>query len=238
MPGALTDWEEGQRVPDEANGYVPLSKEQKNYPAPHRSSVRKAHRPTCQVVVEQRKPPPFLKTRDINMPSFPSKEVYNRHTTEKQPAETAEASQVVQQSGTDTTSSMNAPTLPADKDNAEISEKQEGAEKYLSLSADNRDNGISERISPDFNGTEVEENGRLGEAADRYRSGGTPSREDARGAGSPLSREEEERIGERYAKVGILRWIVDAGCAIAITKSEGPFLRHNGPIPLTASPPP
>ena len=125
-----------------------------------------------------------------------------------------------------------------DKDNADISEKQEGAEKYLSLSADNRNNGISERISTDFNGTEVEENGRLGEAAGRYRSGGTPSREDARGTGSPLSREEEERIGERYAKVGILRWIVDAGCAIAITEKRGTFLRHNGPIPLTASPPP
>lgn len=43
-------------------------------------------------------------------------EVYNRHTTGKQPAETAGASQSEQQSGTDTPSRMNAPTLPVYKD--------------------------------------------------------------------------------------------------------------------------
>ena len=63
------------------------------------------------------------------------KEVYNRHATEKQPAETAEASQNVQQSGTDTVSSMNAPTLPSDKSNEKVADlKTEGRAKgYLRL---------------------------------------------------------------------------------------------------------
>ena len=57
-----------------------------------------------------------------------NKEVYNRHTTAKQPAETVEASQDAEQGGTQTSSSMNAPTLSESKDteNSETeSEKQE-----------------------------------------------------------------------------------------------------------------
>lgn len=54
--------------------------------------------------------------------------MYNRHTTAKQPAETVEASQDAEQGGTQTSSSMNAPTLSEVKDteNSETeSEKQE-----------------------------------------------------------------------------------------------------------------
>ncbi len=56
------------------------------------------------------------------------KEVYNRHTTAKQPAETVEASQDAEQGGTQISSSMNAPTLSDGKDtqNSETEiEKQE-----------------------------------------------------------------------------------------------------------------
>ena len=43
------------------------------------------------------------------------KEVYNRHTTVKQSAETAETSQADEHSGTQSTSRMNVPTTSADK---------------------------------------------------------------------------------------------------------------------------
>lgn len=46
------------------------------------------------------------------------KEVYNRHTTAKQPTETAEASQNTEQSGTQVFSSMNTSTTSSGKDNA------------------------------------------------------------------------------------------------------------------------
>ena len=54
------------------------------------------------------------------------KEVYNRHTTAKQPTETVEASQDTEQSGTQATSSMNAPTTSSvSEDTNIVPEKQE-----------------------------------------------------------------------------------------------------------------
>lgn len=58
------------------------------------------------------------------------KEVYNRHTTDKQFVETAEASQVAEQSDTQTTSSMNAPTTSSDsKDSDSVESTMESDEK-------------------------------------------------------------------------------------------------------------
>ena len=56
------------------------------------------------------------------------KEVYNRHTTVKQSAETAETSQADEHSGTQSTSRMNVPTTSADK-GSEISEEKQGKEQ-------------------------------------------------------------------------------------------------------------
>lgn len=52
------------------------------------------------------------------------REVYNRHTTAKQSAETAEASLSGEQSGTTPSTSMNAPTSSAGKDNASSANEQ------------------------------------------------------------------------------------------------------------------
>jgi hypothetical protein len=58
------------------------------------------------------------------------KEVYNRHTTAKQPTETVEASQDAEQSGTQATSSMNAPTTSsASEDRNSVSNPQENTQK-------------------------------------------------------------------------------------------------------------
>ena len=56
------------------------------------------------------------------------KEVYNRHTTVKQSAETAETSQADEHSGTQSTSRMNVPTTSIDK-GSEISEEKQGKEQ-------------------------------------------------------------------------------------------------------------
>ena len=65
-------------------------------------------------------------------------EVYNRHTTAKQPTETVEASQDAEQSGTQATSSMNAPTTSsASEDRNSVSNSQENAQK----SGENAENG-------------------------------------------------------------------------------------------------
>lgn len=65
-------------------------------------------------------------------------EAYNRHTTDKQSAETVEVSQDKEQSGTDLTSSMITPTTSSGKDNINLSNKQakqtELSENVLSLS--------------------------------------------------------------------------------------------------------
>ena len=53
------------------------------------------------------------------------KEVYNRHTTVKQSAETAETSQADEHSGTQSTSRMNVPTTSADKGSENPEKKQE-----------------------------------------------------------------------------------------------------------------
>ena len=53
------------------------------------------------------------------------KEVYNRHTTVKQSAETAETSQADEHSGTQSTSRMNVPTTSADKGSEKPEKKQE-----------------------------------------------------------------------------------------------------------------
>ena len=53
------------------------------------------------------------------------KEVYNRHTTVKQSAETAETSQADEHSGTQSTSRMNVPTTSADKGSEKAEKKQE-----------------------------------------------------------------------------------------------------------------
>ena len=57
------------------------------------------------------------------------KEVYNRHTTDKQSAETAEASLSGEQSGTTPSTSMNAPTSSADKGTTISKTSKEEAEK-------------------------------------------------------------------------------------------------------------
>lgn len=54
-----------------------------------------------------------------------NKEVYNRHTTEKQSAETAGTSQGAEQSGTQASSRMNVPTSSLDKDSNSSSESGE-----------------------------------------------------------------------------------------------------------------
>ena len=53
------------------------------------------------------------------------KEVYNRHTTVKQSAETAETSQADEHSGTQSTSRMNVPTTSTDKSSEKAEKKQE-----------------------------------------------------------------------------------------------------------------
>ena len=53
------------------------------------------------------------------------KEVYNRHTTVKQSAETAETSQANEHSGTQSTSRMNVPTTSIDKGSKKAEKKQE-----------------------------------------------------------------------------------------------------------------
>ena len=53
------------------------------------------------------------------------KEVYNRHTTVKQSAETAETSQADEHSGTQSTSRMNVPTTSTDKGSEKPEKKQE-----------------------------------------------------------------------------------------------------------------
>ena len=58
-----------------------------------------------------------------------NKEVYNRHTTTKQSAETAEASQDVEQGDTQTPPSMNAPTPSEDKDTTKSQNSQENQQK-------------------------------------------------------------------------------------------------------------
>ncbi|MGN0051147.1 MAG: hypothetical protein ACI37N_08190 [Prevotella sp.] len=58
-----------------------------------------------------------------------NKEVYNRHTTTKQSAETAEASQDVEQGDTQTSSSMNAPTPSEGKDTTKSPTSQENQQK-------------------------------------------------------------------------------------------------------------
>lgn len=66
------------------------------------------------------------------------KEVYNRHTTAKQPTETVEASQDAEQSGTQATSSMNAPTTSSvSEDRNYVSNAQENTQK----SDENAENG-------------------------------------------------------------------------------------------------
>ncbi len=62
------------------------------------------------------------------------KEVYNRHTTDKQSAETAEASLSGEQSGTTPSTSMNAPTSSADKGTTNSETSKEKAEKKISKS--------------------------------------------------------------------------------------------------------
>lgn len=72
-----------------------------------------------------------------------NKEVYNRHTKAKQSAETVEASQDAEQGGTQTSSSMNAPTLSDGKDteNSETESEKEcifyreyrGGEKHICI---------------------------------------------------------------------------------------------------------
>ena len=58
-----------------------------------------------------------------------NKEVYNRHTTTKQSAETAEASQDVEQGDTQTPPSMNAPTPSEGKDTTKSQNSQENQQK-------------------------------------------------------------------------------------------------------------
>ena len=53
------------------------------------------------------------------------KEVYNRHTTVKQSAETAETSQADEHSGTQSTSRMNVPTTSTGKGSKKAEKKQE-----------------------------------------------------------------------------------------------------------------
>ncbi|MDE6582704.1 MAG: hypothetical protein K2K47_09300 [Duncaniella sp.] len=53
-----------------------------------------------------------------------AKELYNRHTTDKQSAETVEASQESEQSGTTDSSRMNAPATSEHKDNNFASNKR------------------------------------------------------------------------------------------------------------------
>ena len=55
--------------------------------------------------------------------------MYNRHTTTKQSAETAEASQDVEQGDTQTPSSMNAPTPSEGKDTTKSPNSQENQQK-------------------------------------------------------------------------------------------------------------
>ena len=58
------------------------------------------------------------------------KEVYNRHTTDKQSTEIVEESQNDGQSGTQSNSSMNSPTLLEDKATNNIPNTQEGATRF------------------------------------------------------------------------------------------------------------
>ena len=76
------------------------------------------------------------------------KEVYNRHTTAKQPTETVEASQDAEQSGTQATSSMNAPTTSSvSEDRNIVSNAQENSIK----SGEILENG-GESVAPNQSG--------------------------------------------------------------------------------------
>ena len=66
---------------------------------------------------------------DAPQTSMSNNEVYNRHTTAKQPVEAAETSQDAEQGDTQTSSSMNAPTSSEGKDVNNQSDLQENTEK-------------------------------------------------------------------------------------------------------------
>ena len=63
-----------------------------------------------------------------------NKEVYNRHTTAKQPVETVETSQDVEQSDTQASSSMNVPTTSDGK----VSEKSDTNQEKIQFSAEKK----------------------------------------------------------------------------------------------------
>ena len=82
------------------------------------------------------------------------KEVYNRHTTGKQSAETVEASQVAEQSDTRATSSMSAPTTSSDgKDNDYLQSAKQSEKKIDELKLDSS----LEEDMPDFENMSDEE---------------------------------------------------------------------------------
>ena len=106
-----------------------------------------------------------------------NKEVYSRHTTAKQPVETAETSQDTEQSDTQASSSMNVPTSSSSKDTDISSESQENTKKSTaddgkkSLSAQEAA-AAAESIAPEWH----EDTPQAARARGYRRQGGHPYR--------------------------------------------------------------
>ena len=81
-----------------------------------------------------------------------NKEVYNRHTTAKQPVETVETSQDVEQSDTQTSSSMNVPTTSDGK----ISEKSDINQENVQFSAEKKQSAKVDTTPAETNNTDSE----------------------------------------------------------------------------------
>lgn len=75
-----------------------------------------------------------------------NKEVYHRHTTEKQSTETAGVSQGIEQSGTQMPSSMNTPTSSASKDTQSVSTEQTDKEEISEKSAESNVEVTNEEV--------------------------------------------------------------------------------------------
>ena len=77
------------------------------------------------------------------------KEVYHRHTTEKQSTETAGVSQGVEQSGTQTPSSMSTPTSSASKDTQSVSTEQTDKEEISEKRGESNAEVTNEEVARD-----------------------------------------------------------------------------------------
>ncbi len=142
------------------------------------------------------------------------KEVYNRHTTAKQSAETAETSQGVEQSGTQASSRMSVSTSPESKDSASGANEQEGG----------GNSAVAVKEKPEEKPKRSDEQGGIEKPLTPTSKGGRRRRGGFKGSNSASKSSEELFADERRGKYsGFYKEVLDSSNTIqeAVQKFVG-----------------